>query len=39
MRKEVLRMNLGQPDGVDVAKELARSRREHNGPIMRHAGT
>ncbi len=26
MRREVLRMDLGQPDGVDVAAELARDR-------------
>jgi hypothetical protein len=26
MRREVLRMNLGQPDGVNVAEELARDR-------------
>ena len=26
MRREVLRMDLGQPDGVNVAKELARDR-------------
>lgn len=26
MRREVLRMDLGQPDGVNVAEELARDR-------------
>lgn len=26
MRREVLRMDLGQPDGIDVAEELARDR-------------
>jgi predicted transcriptional regulator len=26
MRREVLRMDLGKPDGVNVAKELARDR-------------
>ena len=26
MRRDVLRMNLGQPDGVNVAEELARDR-------------
>jgi hypothetical protein len=26
MRRDVLRMDLGQPDGVDVAEELARDR-------------
>jgi hypothetical protein len=26
MRREVLRMDLGQPDGVNVADELARDR-------------
>jgi predicted transcriptional regulator len=26
MRQEVLRMDLGQPDGVNVAEELARDR-------------
>ena len=26
MRREVLRMNLGQPDGINVAEELARDR-------------
>jgi predicted transcriptional regulator len=26
MRRDVLRTNLGQPDGVDVAEELARDR-------------
>jgi predicted transcriptional regulator len=26
MRREVLRMNLGQPDGVNVAEELTRDR-------------
>jgi hypothetical protein len=26
MRREVLRMELGQPDGVNVAEELARDR-------------
>ena len=26
MRREVLRMDLGQPDGVNVAEELARNR-------------
>ncbi len=26
MRREVLRIDLGQPDGVDVAAELARDR-------------
>lgn len=26
MRREVLRMDLGQPDGVNVAEELARGR-------------
>lgn len=26
MRREVLRMGLGQPDGVNVAEELARDR-------------
>lgn len=26
IRREVLRMDLGQPDGVDVAAELARDR-------------
>jgi hypothetical protein len=26
MRREVLRMDLGQPDGVNVAEELARER-------------
>jgi Arc/MetJ-type ribon-helix-helix transcriptional regulator len=26
MRREVLRMDLGQPDGVNVAQELARDR-------------
>ena len=26
MRREVLAMNLGQPDGVNVAEELARDR-------------
>jgi Arc/MetJ-type ribon-helix-helix transcriptional regulator len=26
MRRDVLRMNLGQPDGVNVAAELARDR-------------
>jgi hypothetical protein len=26
MRREVLRMDIGQPDGVDVAAELARDR-------------
>jgi Arc/MetJ-type ribon-helix-helix transcriptional regulator len=26
MRREVLRMNLGQPDGVNVAAELTRDR-------------
>ncbi len=26
MRREVLRMELGQPDGVSVAEELARDR-------------
>jgi predicted transcriptional regulator len=26
MRREVLRMDLGQPDGVDVAEELSRDR-------------
>lgn len=26
MRREVLRMDLGQPDGVDVAAELVRDR-------------
>jgi hypothetical protein len=26
MRREVLRMDLGQPDGIDVADELARDR-------------
>lgn len=26
MRREVLRMDLGKPDGVNVAEELARDR-------------
>jgi hypothetical protein len=26
MRREVLRMDLGQPDGINVAEELARDR-------------
>jgi hypothetical protein len=26
MRREILRMDLGQPDGVNVAEELARDR-------------
>jgi predicted transcriptional regulator len=26
MRRDVLRMNLGQPDGVNVAEELTRDR-------------
>jgi len=26
MRREVLRMDLGQPDGVNIAEELARDR-------------
>ena len=26
MRREILRMDLGQPDGVNVADELARDR-------------
>jgi hypothetical protein len=26
MRREVLQMDIGQPDGVDVAEELARDR-------------
>ena len=26
MRREVLRMNLGEPDGINVAEELARDR-------------
>jgi hypothetical protein len=26
MRREVLRMELGEPDGVNVAEELARDR-------------
>jgi hypothetical protein len=26
MRREVLRMDIGQPDGVNVAEELARDR-------------
>ena len=26
MRREVLRLDLGQPDGIDVAEELARDR-------------
>ena len=26
MRREVLRTDLGQPDGIDVAEELARDR-------------
>jgi hypothetical protein len=26
MRRAVLRMDLGQPDGIDVAEELARDR-------------
>jgi predicted transcriptional regulator len=26
MRREVLRMELGQPDGINVAEELARDR-------------
>jgi predicted transcriptional regulator len=26
MRREVLRMDLGQPDGVNIAEELARHR-------------
>ena len=26
MRREVLRMDIGQPDGVNVAEELARER-------------
>jgi hypothetical protein len=26
MRREVLRMDLGQPDGVNIAQELARDR-------------
>jgi Arc/MetJ-type ribon-helix-helix transcriptional regulator len=26
MRREALRMNLGQPDGINVAEELARER-------------
>jgi len=26
MRREVLRMDLGRPDGIDVAAELARDR-------------
>lgn len=26
MRREILRMNLGQPDGVNVADELSRER-------------
>lgn len=26
MRREILRMDLGQPDGIDVADELARDR-------------
>jgi hypothetical protein len=26
MRREVLRMDLGQPDGVNIAEELARGR-------------
>lgn len=26
MRRELLRMELGQPDGIDVAAELARDR-------------
>jgi predicted transcriptional regulator len=28
MRRAVLRMDLGQPDGVDVADELSRSRED-----------
>ena len=26
MRREILRMDLGQPDGINVAEELARDR-------------
>jgi predicted transcriptional regulator len=26
MRKEVLRMDLGEPDGINIAEELARER-------------
>jgi predicted transcriptional regulator len=26
MRREVLRMDIGQPDGIDIAAELARDR-------------
>jgi predicted transcriptional regulator len=26
MRREILRMDLGQPDGIDVAGEMARDR-------------
>ena len=26
MRREVLRMDLGEPDGIDIAAELARDR-------------
>jgi hypothetical protein len=31
MRREVLRMELGEPDGVDVAEELARDRSGERG--------
>jgi hypothetical protein len=26
MRREILRMPLGEPDGIDIAEELARER-------------
>jgi predicted transcriptional regulator len=31
MRREILRMDLGQPDGINVADELARDRSGERG--------